>query len=97
MKLLHKLTLAAVAIATLSFATPAQAFWGQRVFRGRVVVVGYPRYYGYYAPYYPAYYGPYYGPYYGGVGFAFGGRGFRGGGFRGGGFRGGGFSHGGHR
>jgi len=100
MKLLHKLALSAVAFAALTFATPAQAFWGRHVVYGGRVVVGYPYYYGYYSPAYyypPAYYG-YYGPYYGGVGFAFGGHGYyRGGGFRGGGFRGGFGGHGGHR
>jgi uncharacterized membrane protein YgcG len=106
MKMFRKLALAAVAVATLSLATPAQAFWFP-FFRPRVVV-GYPGYYGYARPVYygyynPYYYGPgYYGGYYGpGVTFAFGGRDFfRGGrGFRGGfggGFRGGG-GHGGHR
>jgi hypothetical protein len=104
MKMLRKLALVGVALATLSLATPAQAFWFP-FFRGRVVV-GYPGYYrpvyyGYYNPYYynyyygPGYYGGYYGP-----GFAFGGHYYRGGygGYRGGygGFRGGG-GHGGHR
>jgi len=110
MKLLHKLAISAVALATLSLASPAQArgWWFPHVFRGRVVVVGNPYYYGYYRPAYygpgyysgyaPAYYGyyPYYGGAYYGGGIAFGGHGYyRGGyGYRGG-YRGS-YSGGGH-
>ena len=107
MKMLRKLALVGVALATLSLATPAQAFWWPFL-RGRVVVAypGYyaPAYYGYYNPYYYGYYGPaYYGGYYGyyGRGYAFGGHGYNRGGYRGyggyGGYRGGGGHGGGHR
>jgi hypothetical protein len=72
MKTLHKVLLALVAIAGLTFATPAQARW----FHHHVFIGGFygPAYYGYYNPYYAPYYGYYYGPYYGGgATFAFGG------------------------
>jgi hypothetical protein len=87
MKLLHKLALSAVAFATLSVATPAQAFWWPFFPRHVVVSVGVPAYAGYYGPAYYGYYAPpvyygYYGPYYH-RGFYYGGREYYGG-YRGG-------------
>jgi hypothetical protein len=107
MKLLQKLAITAVALATFTFTSPAQARWWFG-FRGpRVVVVGAAApYYGYYSPYYgyPAYYSypaySYYPYYYGAVGIGFGGHGYYRGGY---GYRGGyrgaysGGGHGGHR
>jgi hypothetical protein len=94
MKLIHKLTLALVAVAALGLATPAQAWPFHRHFVG-VYVQPYGGYvypdYAYYGPppYYNPYYSGYYGPriYGGGIGFAFGGHGYYHGGY--GGFRGG--------
>jgi hypothetical protein len=74
--MLRKLALVGVALATLSLATPAQAFWFP-FFRGRVVV-GYRGYYGPGFAFGGHYYRGGYGGYRGGYG------GFRGGGGRGG-------------
>jgi hypothetical protein len=101
MKHLHKIVLTAVALASLSLATPAQAHWYFPFLHSRVVVASPaywygPGYYGYNAPPYYGYYGPYYGGYYGsayyggGAGFALGEHGYSHGGY----YRGG-YSHGG--
>jgi hypothetical protein len=75
MKMLHKLILPLVAIAALTFATPAQAHrFHRHGFVGGYYGRGYPSY-GYYSPYYSPYYGYYGGPYYGGYSFGFGGHG----------------------
>ena len=94
MKLPHKLILLAVALAALTFATPAQARWyHHRHFVGGFYYGGYP----YYSNYGPAYNGPYYGyygPYWGG-GYTYGFGGHGGYYHHGhGGYRGGGHGHG---
>jgi len=88
MKLLHKIILSVVALATLSLATPAQARWfHHHAFVGWGYPYYYgPGYYGYYAPYYGYPYYGYYGPSWGwGGGYAFGGHHWHGG-----------YGHGGH-